>query len=226
MSTSYLIIFDNCLNVFHELSDEQAGRLIKMLADYHCGKDVAGYLTDPVLRALASIFFANIDQHKQAVQRRVEGGRKGGKASKAYSSNLKHTQATLSNLKDAQPNNNNNNNNNININNNNKVVVSTTTNKVADEFRAEVLTSTIKAEQLCKVLGISPSEYTSLATMVIDEWQATDADPSEYTWQHLLNHIRIKVTSTNGKPSKDDWRKQMIATAQADLINTLNSKEK
>lgn len=224
MATSYLIIFDNCLNVFHELSNEQAGRLIKMLADYHCGKDVAGYLTDPVLRALASIFFTNIDQHKQAVERRVEGGRKGGKASKAHSSNLKHTQATLSNLKDAQPNNNNN--NNININNNNKVVVTTTTNNkagVADEFRAEVLSSTIKAEQLCKVLGISPSEYTSLATMVIDEWQATDADPSEYTWQHLLNHIRIKVTNNNGKPTKEDWRKQMIASAEADLINALKN---
>lgn len=222
MATSYLIIFDNCLNVFHELSDEQAGRLIKMLADYHCGKDVAGYLTDPVLRALASIFFTNIDQHKQAVQRRVEGGRKGGKASKAYSSNLKHTQATLSNLKDAQPNNN----NNININNNNKdIVVNTTISKnVADEFRAEVLSSTIKTEQLCKVLGISHSEYTALATMVIDEWQATDADPSEYTWQHLLNHIRIKVTNSNGKPSKDDWRKQMLADAEHDLITTLNNK--
>lgn len=218
MATSYLIIFDNCLNVFHELSDEQAGRLIKMLADYHCGKDVAGYLTDPVLRALASIFFANIDQHKQAVQRRIEGNRKGGQRNKS-------TQVNLSQLKSTQVNrhnNNNNNNSNININNN-KVVVSTTTNKVADEFRAEVLSSTIKTEQLCKVLGISPSEYTALATMVIDEWQATDADPSEYTWQHLLNHIRIKVTNNNGKPSRDDWRKQMLADAKNDLITTLNN---
>ena len=71
--------------------------------------------------------------------------------------------------------------------------------------------------------GISPSEYTALATMVIDEWQATDADPSEYTWQHLLNHIRIKVTNNNGKPTKEDWRKQMIASAEADLINTLKN---
>lgn len=217
MATSYLIIFDNCLNVFHELSDEQAGRLIKMLADYHCGKDVAGYLTDPVLRALASIFFANIDQHKQAVQRRIEGNRKGGQRNKS-------TQVNLSQLKSTQVNrHNNNNNNNSNINNNNKVVVSTTTNKVADEFRAEVLSSTIKTEQLCKVLGISPSEYTALATIVIDEWQATDADPSEYTWQHLLNHIRIKVTNSNGKPNKDDWRKQMLADAKNDLITTLNN---
>lgn len=221
MATSYLIIFDNCLNVFHELSDEQAGRLIKMLADYHCGKDVTAYLADPVLRALASIFFANIDAHKQAVQRRIEGNRKGGQRNKSTQVNLSQLKSTQVN----QPNNNNNNNNKSKINNNKVVVTTTTNNKagVADEFRAKVLSSEIKAEQLCKVLGISPSEYTALATMVIDEWQATDADPSEYTWQHLLNHIRIKVTNNNGKPTKEDWRKQMIASAEADLINTLNN---
>lgn len=221
MASNYLIIFDNTLNAFDVLEDAKAGKLIKMLADYHRNKDISDYLRDPILAPLASIFLANIDTHRDAVQRRIEGNRKGGQRNKS-------TQVNLSQLKSTQVNrHNNNNNNNININNNNnKVVVSTTTNKVADEFRAEVLSSTIKAEQLCKVLGISPSEYNTLTTMVIDEWQATDADPSEYTWQHLLNHIRIKVTSNNGKPSKDDWRKQMIATAQADLINTLNSKEK
>mgnify|MGYP007130612549 CR=1 FL=1 len=220
MASNYLIIFDNTLNAFDVLEDAKAGQLIKMLADYHREKDISIYLRDPILAPLASIFLANIDSHKDAVQRRIEGNRKGGQRNKS-------TQVNLSQLKSTQVNRHNNNNNiNNNINNNNKVVVSTTTNNkagVADEFRAEVLSSTIKAEQLCKVLGISPSEYTALATMVIDEWQATDADPSEYTWQHLLNHIRIKVNNSNGKPTKEDWRKQMIASAEADLINTLKN---
>lgn len=231
MATSYLIIFDNCLNVFSDLSDAQAGRLIKMLADYHRGNDVSSYFSDPVLKALSSIFFTNIDAHKEATARKIEGNSRGGKKSKSPQVNSSQPKLTQVN----PTNNNSNSNNNININNNTTTGVvekkkkekKSATDGDAATFRNEVYQSQIKAEQIAQVLRITIPQYYELADMVITEWDAKDLPDEEYNFKHLIDHMRIKIEERNRKANikqsaanKEMWRAEMVARTQQDYINT------
>lgn len=95
--------------------------------------------------------------------------------------------------------------------------------KKIEQFRHEIMTSQIKQEQYCKLLGLDMAQFLRVASEVLDEWEANE-DFDDISWRHLTNHMRVKlrVQQADGRTRQErraDWRAQLAAQAQAAIKN-------
>ena len=89
---------------------------------------------------------------------------------------------------------------------------------VDDDTRAkkffEEFTTQMKIEKGCMTLKISQNEYIELVEEIINEWQF--AEETDWSFRHLLNHMRRKVQELRKKPQEQNGRASRNNSADTD----------
>ena len=71
------------------------------------------------------------------------------------------------------------------------LVVDVVDSRENENFEKEILNNSLRVEQACMSLDITPDEYRQMARAVLNDWEFTEE--SDRSYKHLLNSLRIKV---------------------------------
>ena len=188
-----MVDIDDLALVTAVLKPGELGRLLKALAAHMAGKeDIEQYLSNSGLRLAFAMLRPSIDESLQRLATNRVNGAKGGRPRRKSAPEMtipadeteeKPTKKSKKeDLPPTPP---------IEEKNKKNLVVDVVDSRENENFEKEILNNSLRVEQACMSLDITPDEYRQMARAVLNDWEFTEE--SDRSYKHLLNSLRIKV---------------------------------
>ena len=188
-----MVDIDDLALVTAVLKPGELGRLLKALAAHMAGKeDIEQYLNNSGLRLAFAMLRPSIDESLQRLATNRVNGAKGGRPRRksapemtipADETDEKPTKKSKKeDLSPTPP---------IEEKNKKNLVVDVVDSRENENFEKEIFNNSLRVEQACMSLDITPDEYRQMARAVLNDWEFTEE--SDRSYKHLLNSLRIKV---------------------------------
>ena len=188
-----MVDIDDLALVTAVLKPGEQGRLLKALAAHMAGKeDIEQYLNNSGVRLAFAILRPSIDESLQRLATNRVNGAKGGRPRRKSAPEMtipadeteeKPTKKSKKeDLPPTPP---------IEEKNKKNLVVDVVDSRENENFEKEILNNSLRVEQACMSLDITPDEYRQMARAVLNDWEFTEE--SDRSYKHLLNSLRIKV---------------------------------
>ena len=188
-----MVDIDDLALVTAVLKPGELGRLLKALAAHMAGKeDIEQYLSNSGLRLAFAMLRPSIDESLQRLATNRVNGAKGGRPRRKSAPEMtipadeteeKPTKKSKKeDLPPTPP---------IEEKNKKNLVVDVDDSRENENFEKEILNNSLRVEQACMSLDITPDEYRQMARAVLNDWEFTEE--SDRSYKHLLNSLRIKV---------------------------------
>ena len=188
-----MVDIDDLALVTAVLKPGELGRLLKALAAHMAGKeDIEQYLSNSGVRLAFAMLRPSIDESLQRLATNRVNGAKGGRPRRKSAPEMtipadeteeKPTKKSKKeDLPPTPP---------IEEKNKKNLVVDVDDSRENENFEKEILNNSLRVEQACMSLDITPDEYRQMARAVLNDWEFTEENDRSY--KHLLNSLRIKV---------------------------------
>ena len=188
-----MVDIDDLALVTAVLKPGELGRLLKALAAHMAGKeDIEQYLSNSGVRLAFAMLRPSIDESLQRLATNRVNGAKGGRPRRKSAPEMtipadeteeKPTKKSKKeDLPPTPP---------IEEKNKKNLVVDVVDSRENENFEKEIFNNSLRVEQACMSLDITPDEYRQMARAVLNDWEFTEE--SDRSYKHLLNSLRIKV---------------------------------
>ena len=188
-----MVDIDDLALVTAVLKPGELGRLLKALAAHMAGKeDIEQYLSNSGVRLAFAMLRPSIDESLQRLATNRVNGAKGGRPRRKSAPEMtipadeteeKPTKKSKKeDLPPTPP---------IEEKNKKNLVVDVDDSRENENFEKEILNNSLRVEQACMSLDITPDEYRQMARAVLNDWEFSEE--SDRSYKHLLNSLRIKV---------------------------------
>ena len=188
-----MVDIDDLALVTAVLKPGELGRLLKALAAHMAGKeDIEQYLNNSGLRLAFAMLRPSIDESLQRLATNrvnvAKGGRPRRKSAPEMTIPADETEekptkkSKKEDLPPTPP---------IEEKNKKNLVVDVVDSRENENFEKEIFNNSLRVEQACMSLDITPDEYRQMARAVLNDWEFTEE--SDRSYKHLLNSLRIKV---------------------------------
>ena len=188
-----MVDIDDLALVTAVLKPSELARLLKALAAHMAGKeDIEQYLSNSGVRLAFAMLRPSIDESLQRLATNRVNGAKGGRPRRKSAPEMtipadeteeKPTKKSKKeDLTPTPP---------IEEKNKKNLVVDVVDSRENENFEKEILNNSLRVEQACMSLDITPDEYRQMARAVLNDWEFTEE--SDRSYKHLLNSLRIKV---------------------------------